>query len=70
MGQKNIWPTTIKYSSVIVLDKNGNSVFYSRIYLRFCKIRRGVLHINYMRETLTATYVSKNLESLCRSAQE
>ena len=30
MGEKNIWPTIIKFFSVIVLDKNSKFIFYSR----------------------------------------
>ena len=30
-GKKNIWPTILKFSSVIVLDKKGNCIFYSLI---------------------------------------
>ena len=29
-GEKNIGPTTVKFSSVIVLDKNDKCIFYPR----------------------------------------
>ena len=55
MGEKNIWLNIIKFSSVIVLDKSGKCMFYSRSdLLTICKPRRGMRLINYMCETLSA----------------
>ena len=42
-----MWPTIIKFSFVIVLDKNSKRIFYSRSDL-FIKACRGVLHIYFI----------------------
>ena len=68
MGEKNVWPTIIKFSSLIVLVLNIYFI-HEVIHLRFCKPRRGVATYKLYAWSTICSNILKNLESLRSSAQ-